>query len=412
MATGCLSSGDIPKLPGLDRFEGRIFRTGTWPREEISFEGRKVAVIGTGSSGTQAIPQIAKQAETLYVLQRTPNFSIPARNLEMTEEIERSWKSDYAAIRKKAREEFPNGTIRTIGEKSAKSVSAEERERIFEDGWKRGGIDFMWVFSDLATDDDSNAYASDFVRRKIAQLVKDPEVADRLTPKDYPIGAKRICIDTGYYETFNRPNVHLLDLKAAPLETVTEHGFVTAEGSFDVDDIVFATGFDAMTGALNRIEISGRDGQRLRDKWAAGPVSYLGVMTAGFPNLFTITGPGSPSVLGNVVVSIEQHVDWLADLLSEAEKRGAAAVEAKTDAEEDWMSQVQKAAEGTLYMKAASWYLGANIPGKPRVFMPYAGGVDKFRKISNDIRDAGYPGIDFLDASEVSRHAQPEHAGA
>lgn len=395
LATGCLSSGDVPDIPGLERFKGRVLRTGTWPTEDVSFDGRKVAVVGTGSSGTQAIPMIARQAEKLYVLQRTPNFSIPARNMQITDEIERSWKSDYASIRKNARENFPNGTIRPLGEQPAKSVSPEERERIFEEGWRRGGIDFMWIFSDLATDDESNAMAADFVRRKIAELVADPSVAERLTPQDYPIGAKRICIDTGYYETFNRPNVELIDLKTSPLTSITETGFETSGGAFDVDDLVFATGFDAMTGAVSRIEISGRDGEKLNDKWAAGPKTYLGLMTAGFPNLFFITGPGSPSVLGNVVVSIEQHVDWLAGLIETMSEKGALAVEADADAENDWMDQVQKAAEGTLYMKAASWYLGANIPGKPRVFMPYAGGVHKFRRICNEVREDGYRGIEF-----------------
>jgi cyclohexanone monooxygenase len=393
MATGCLSAARTPDIPGLASFEGDTYHTGHWPHEGVDFTGRRVAVIGTGSSAIQAIPVIAERAAHVTVFQRTPNFSIPSRNKAMDDEYEAAWKSDYRARRLEARG-MRTGILYDLNPKSAMEVPEEERLREYEARWTAGGTAFMAAFSDLATNADSNHTAAEFVRAQIRSTVRDPAVAEALLPRSHPIGTKRICVDSDYYETFNRGNVTLVDVRRAPIEAVTPTGVRTGDGAdHGADCIVLATGFDAMTGALLKAGIRGRSGLALAEKWEAGPRTYLGLMTAGFPNLFMITGPGSPSVLSNMMVSIEQHVDWVTDCVANVLARGVQTVEATEEAEDAWVAHVNEVAFRTLYPQANSWYMGANIPGKPRVFMPYIGGVGVYREKCDEVAAKGYEGF-------------------
>ena len=392
MATGCLSAARLPEIAGLAEFGGATYHTGHWPHEGVDFAGKRVAVIGTGSSAIQAIPVIAQQAAHCTVFQRTPNFSIPSRNGPMEPEYEGEWKSDYAERRSQARQ-MRTGILYGVNENSAMEVTPAERRREYEARWAAGGTDFMASFADLSTSKEANDTAADFVRAKIRALVDDPAVAEILLPHNHPIGTKRICVDTDYYQTFNRPNVTLVDVRRSPIEAITPTGVRTQDGTHEVDAIVFATGFDAMTGAVLKVDIRGRDGRALREKWEDGPRTYLGLMTAGFPNLFLITGPGSPSVLSNMIVSIEQHVDWVAACMAHLRARGVSSVEATQQAEDDWVAHVNEVANKTLYPLANSWYMGANIPGKPQVFMPYIGGVGAYRQTCDEIAAAGYTGF-------------------
>ncbi len=393
LATGCLSNARVPAFDGLDSFRGKTYHTGHWPHEPVDFTGQRVGVIGTGSSAIQSIPIIAEQASHLFVFQRTPNFSIPAHNASLTPEITRPWKADYAERRRRARTESRNGILMPLPEKGALEDSGEARQHAYEAGWQRGGISFMATYNDLLVDKSSNDTASDFVRAKISDLVKDPAVAKLLQPHDHPIGSKRICVDTDYYTTFNRPNVTLVDIRSDPIDAILPNGLHTGGKDYDLDTIVFATGFDAMTGSVAKIEITGADGQTLNQKWAEGPRTYLGLMSAGFPNLFLITGPGSPSVLSNMIVSIEQHVDWISSCIDTMRTRGLDRIEATHEAEDGWVAHVNEVAERTIYPQANSWYMGANIPGKPRIFMPYIGGVGVYREICDDVAANGYKGF-------------------
>ena len=392
MATGCLSTARTPDFPGQRDFKGATYHTGHWPHEGVDFTGLRVGVIGTGSSAIQAIPVIAKQAAQLTVFQRTPNFSIPSRNGPMTADYEQSWKTAYPDRRAEARE-TRNGILANPNNISALDVSDEERQRIYEERWATGGTTFMASFNDLIFNQAANDTAADFVRGKIRAMVKDPRTAELLAPRDHPIGTKRICVDTDYYLTYNRDNVHLVDVRNAPIECLTETGLRTGGVDYELDAIVFATGFDAMTGTLVSVDIAGTGGQTLKQKWADGPRTYLGVMTAGFPNLFMVTGPGSPSVLSNMMVSIEQHVDWIIDCLAWLRSRQLERIEATETAENNWVAHVNTVADTTLYPAAASWYMGANIPGKPRVFMPYIGGVGAYRRICDEAAAKGYDGF-------------------
>jgi cyclohexanone monooxygenase len=392
MATGCLSAGRLPEIPGIDDFKGASYHTGAWPHAGVDFTGRHVAVIGTGSSAIQSIPEIARQAASLTVFQRTPNYSVPARNQPMTPAYEADWKRNYAARREAARH-TKNGNLYEFSDIAAVDATPEEREREYRARWQTGGINFMQAFKDLAINPESNATAADFVRARIREMVREPATAEALTPYDYPIGTKRICIDTNYFETFNLRHVRLVDIRRTPITAITAAGLRTTADSFEVDDIVYATGFDAMTGALARIAITGTGSETLSDKWRYGPRTYLGLMTAGFPNLFLITGPGSPSVLSNMMTSIEQHVDWVADCLAFLRGRGLIRIEPAAEAEADWVAHVNEVADRTLYPRAASWYMGANIAGKPRVFMPYIGGVGEYRRICDEIAAEGYRGF-------------------
>ena len=401
MATGCLSVGRLPDIPGLRDTSLPVYHTGSWPHEGVDFSGLDVGVIGTGSSGIQVIPEIARQAKALTVYQRTPSFTVPARNAPIDPATERMLKSHYRDIRQHWRvgelvgggEELVPGNCyrRAI---AATSVSEAERSAEYQRRWDQGGAFLLGAFGDLTTDPRSNATAADFVRGKIRDIVDDEQTAAMLTPTGFPIGAKRICVDTNYYATFNRDNVSLVDVRADPIRAIDDTGVITASGARSHDALVFATGFDAMTGALLRMDIRGRDGLPLREKWSAGPRTYLGLMTSGFPNLLIVAGPGSPSVLGNVVNHIEQHVEFIADLLADTRARGLTRMEADPAAEDRWVQRVNDYADATLFPEANSWYLGANVPGKPRVFMPFVGGIALYRTLCDEVAAAGYAGFD------------------
>jgi cyclohexanone monooxygenase len=405
LATGCLSNARMPEIKGLDRFEGKVYHTGHWPHEAVDFTGQRVAVIGTGSSGIQSVPIIAEQASQLTVFQRTANFSIPARNAVLTEE-ERHWfRAKYPEIRRFAREEARNGIYTEMPDRGALDDGDNERRTKYESRWSKGGLTFMSVYNNLALDKTANDTAADFVREKIAEIVKNPETAKLLQPNNHPIGSKRICIDTDYFATFNRPNVTLVDIKTNPIEEITANAVRAGAKDYEVDALVLATGFDAMTGSVAKIDIRGRNGQTLNQKWAEGPKTYLGLMSAGFPNLFIITGPGSPSVLSNMIVSIEQHVDWIADCVAYMRDHHLETMEANREAEDKWVAHVNEVAYTTLYPQANSWYMGANVPGKPRIFMPYIGGVGPYRQICNDVAAKGYEGFVMQGAERKQRMA-------
>ena len=393
MATGCLSAARRPDLPGLDGYAGRTYHTGQWPHEGVDFGGQTVGVIGTGSSGIQAIPVLAAQARRLVVFQRTPNFSVPARNAPMDAAYEQKWKRDYPALRQQARDDTTSGTLYEKSALKAHEAEPQQRRREYERRWRTGGVNFMHSFNDLMLNERSNATAAEFVREQIRATVRDPARAELLAPTDHPIGAKRICVDSDYYATYNRDNVELVNLRRSPIERVTAGGLQTRDAHHALDSIVFATGYDAMTGALLGPDIRGRDGLTLAQAWAAGPRSYLGLMVAGFPNLFTVTGPGSPSVLSNMVFAIEQHVDWIADCLDWMRAHGHDTIEAEPAAQDDWVRHVNEVADRTLFPRAASWYVGANVPGKARVFMPYAGGVVPYRRKCDEVAACGYAGF-------------------
>jgi cyclohexanone monooxygenase len=392
LATGCLSSARLPDIPGIERFAGRVLHTGQWPHDPVDFTGQRVGVVGTGSSAIQAIPVIAEQATQLTVFQRTPNFSIPSRNAPMDASYERSWKQDYAARRAAARK-MRTGILYALNPQSALEVSEEEREAEYERRWQAGGTAFMAAFSDLLLNKEANDTAAEFVRRKIRGMVHDPAVAEALAPTNHPIGTKRICVDTRYYETFNRPNVRLVNLRQDPILEVTETGMRTQGATHEFDALVCATGFDAMTGTILAMDLRGAGGLSMRQAWADGPRAHLGLMVAGFPNMFMITGPGSPSVLSNMIVSIEQHVDWVSDLLAHMQARGLTRVEPTAEAQDAWVAHVNEVAHRTLYPQANSWYMGANVPGKPQLFMPYVGGVGSYRERCDAIAAEGYPGF-------------------
>ncbi len=402
MATGCLSTARLPQIAGIDAFAGKTYHTGQWPHEGVDFSGQRVGVIGTGSSGIQAIPMLAQQARELVVFQRTPNFSVPARNAPMDDAYERSWKDNYAALRQRARDDTTSGTVYEKSTRKAHEVDPQARQSEYERRWSTGGVNFMHSFNDLMLDTKSNVTAADFVRSQIRATVRKPEVADLLAPTDHAIGTKRICVDTDYFATYNRDNVQLVDLRKTPIECITPDGLQTAETHYALDSIVFATGYDAMTGALLKIDIRGRRGEPLAHAWEAGPRTYLGLMVAGFPNLFTITGPGSPSVLANMIFAIEQHVDWIADCLRRLGERGVDTIEAEPKAQDAWVAHVNEVADRTLFPQANSWYVGANIPGKPRVFMPYAGGVVPYRRKCEEVAANGYEGFRLSRASAAA----------
>jgi cyclohexanone monooxygenase len=390
--TGCLSAPSLPRIEGMDSFQGATYHTGRWPHEGVDFTGKRVAVIGTGSSGIQSIPVIAQQAKQLYVFQRTPNFSLPAANYMLTREKAERYRNHFQEIKAEARRSVAGIPI-TPSDRSVHDVPSDERNREFEDRWVQGGFQMLQAYKDLVMTNAANEIVSEFVRSKIRDAVKDPEVAADLQPRDHPLGTKRICIDTDYYTTYNRDNVRLINIRKHPITGITARGVKTADAEYEVDAIVYATGFDAMTGALFAMNIEGKGGLKLQEKWAAGPRTYLGLASAGFPNLFTITGPGSPSVFSNMIVSIEQHVEWIADCLRHMRDRGQDVIEVSPAAEDAWVAHVNELASMTLYPQANSWYLGANIPGKPRVFMPYVGGVGAYREKCDAVAAAGYEGF-------------------
>jgi cyclohexanone monooxygenase len=405
LATGCLSNARMPDIKGLADFRGKVYHTGHWPHEPVDFTGQRVGVIGTGSSAIQSVPIMAEQASHLTVFQRTANFSIPARNAALSAQERQSWRADYPEIRRKAREETRNGIYTEVPDRGALDDGDSERRAKYEARWARGGLTFMSVYNNLALDKAANDTAADFVRDKIAEIVKDPQTAKLLQPNNHPIGSKRICIDSDYFAAFNRANVTLVDIKSNPIEEILPDAVRTGGKDYEVDALVLATGFDAMTGSVAKIDIRGRKGQTLNQKWAEGPKTYLGLMSAGFPNLFIITGPGSPSVLSNMIVSIEQHVDWITDCIAWMRDRDLDSMEAKKDAEDNWVDHVNEVAQGTLYPQANSWYMGANIPGKPQIFMPYIGGVAIYRQTCNDVAARGYEGFTMTGAERPQKLA-------
>ncbi len=389
---GCLSATNVPDFKGIESFQGQWYHTSRWPKGGVDLAGKRVGIIGTGSTGIQAVPAIAEEAAHLYVFQRTPNYSLPTGNRPMDPEHEREWKANYDLHRELDRSAYAARYV-PAPDRSALATPPEERNRAFEAAWGEGAFAMMLTFNDLRTSREANETAAEFVREKIRAIVKDPAVAELLCPKDYPIGTKRLCLDSNYFETFNRDNVTLVDVKSHPIEEITPTGLRTTNGFYDVDVLVFATGFDAMTGPLLRMNITGRDGLSLKDKWEHGPRTYLGVATAGFPNMFMITGPGSPSVLASMITAIEQHVDWIADAIVHLMKADQEVMEANPEAEDRWVDHVNEVADQTLYRFANSWYLGANIPGKPRVFMPYVGGFNVYRDKCDEVAANDYEGF-------------------
>jgi cation diffusion facilitator CzcD-associated flavoprotein CzcO len=394
-AVGCLSAANIPRIPGLESFAGKWYHTGLWPHEGVDFSGKRVGLVGTGSTGIQAAPVIAEQAGELTVFQRTANYSVPARNGKTSPEVERATKDRYDEIRRIERSTV-NGHPFEISSTSALEVSPEERKRRYEDAWAFGSLKFRATFSDLLRDLDANHTASEFIRGKIREIVKEPGTAAALTPMDHPFASKRPPIDTHYFETFNRPNVRLVDLKATPIERITTAGIKTSDAEYPLDILVFATGFDALTGPLLKIDIRGLPGHNLRDDWVAGPRTYLGLQVAGYPNMFTITGPGSPAVLANMPVAIEQHTEWITACIAHMRDKGLQRIETSKEVSDEWVDEVNAAANRTLLpMASSSWYLGANVPGKPRVFLPYAGGMAHYASICADVVKNDYRGFSF-----------------
>lgn len=395
MATGPLSDAMTPQFPGLDTFAGEIYHTAHWPHDPVDFTGKRVAVIGTGSSGIQSIPIIAQQAAHLTVFQRTPNFSVPAGNRPLSAQELDEIKRGYPE-RRRLSWRSGGGSPHITAAKPAMEHSAEERRAAFEKRWQLGGVLYSKTFPDQTIDPAANEAAREFYEEKVRAVISDPAVADLLIPTDHPIGTKRICTDSNYFQTFNQPNVTLVSVRATPIESVDSSGINTTDQHYDLDMIVFATGFDALTGALAKIDIVGRDGARLRDRWARGPRSYLGLGIDGFPNLFVISGPGAPAVLANMVLHAEAQVNWIADAIEYLDARGYAAIEAGAEAVDSWGAECARLAEATLFTKADSWYMGANVPGKPRGFMLFIGGFATYNQICAEVADAGYKGFELV----------------
>ena len=395
MATGCLSAAKPPEIKGRDLFKGNTYHTGLWPHEPVDFTGKTVGVIGTGSSGVQTIPEVAKQAHQLFVFQRTPTFSLPAGNRPLKEAEVQEIKQNYTDLRKRAKVSPTGVASYPLPTLSALEVTPQERDVAYEFRWQAGGTAYTRTFKDIMLLAAANETAADFARRKIQSRVKNPELAEKLTPRDIYIGTKRLCLDTQYFETFNKDNVSLVDIRSTPIQEITEAGVKTSVAEYKLDALIYATGFDAITGAILNIDIRTSSGLTLAEKWRAGPLTYLGLMTAGFPNLFMVTGPGSPSVLSNVIVSIEQHVEWISDCIQHLTANSCAQIEATQEAENNWVAHVNQLASATLFLNANSWYMGANVPGKPRVFMPYVGGVGRYREECTAIANNGYTGFDI-----------------
>ncbi len=394
MATGCLSIPKDPDIIGLGAFQGPIYFTSRWPQEKVDFAGKTVGLIGTGSSGIQVAPMIAEEAEQLLVFQRTPSFTLPARNAPLPRDTLEQVKASYAERRVAARR-HPAGHLRPLTQRTTFSYTEDERQEEFDGAWHRGGLDLFGKFGDLLVDEQANEEVARLIYGKIDETVDDAATAAALKPRRDPLGGRRVCLDTDYYKMFNRDNVDLIDVLTDPIEEVVGDGIRTRGTHYPLDALVLATGFDAMTGALLAVDILGRERRSLRDKWRDGPLSYLGIAIEGFPNFFTITGPGSPSVLTNVIASIEQHVEWIVALFDYMDEHDLSTVEADADAEAAWMRHVYDIAAHTLMIKANSWYIGSNVPGKPRIFMPFAGGLDVYRDTAAEIASDDYRGFHF-----------------
>ena len=402
MATGSLSTPYKPPYPGIENFRGDWYHTGTWPHEEIGFAGKRVGIIGTGSTGIQAIPVIAREAKRLTVFQRTPQYTTPARNRPMTPGEQEAFNARRAEWRDEAMRTFNAITDYPLPTRHHHEDTPEERRAYLEERWEEGGMPqaMLATYKNVIDDGEANKVVADFVRRKIREIVKDPKVAELLCPpEDLPIGSKRPPIDTDYYETYNRDNVTLVDIESAPIESITANGIKTGDAEYELDTIVFATGFDAMTGSLLAIDIGARAGASLKDAWSDGPDAYLGLMVAGLPNLFMINGPGSPSVKANMIMAIEHHTDWIMDLLDHLRECGFDRVEADERAQTSWVEHAREVAEATLMPVVDSWYVGTNVPGKKRVYMPYFGGFDRYVEICEEVAADGYRGFHLSRAS-------------
>ncbi|MFG6117858.1 flavin-containing monooxygenase [Thalassobacillus sp. B23F22_16] len=392
---GCISSANVPNIKGLNDFEGQAYHTGHWPHEKVDFTGKRVGVIGTGSSGIQSIPVIAKEAAHLTVFQRTPQYSVPAQNYTYTKEFVEEVKDNYSEIRRQMQETVA-GLRFEFGEQSVLDDSPEVRRQKLQEGWEKGGWEILFTYNDLLANEEGNELVAAFIREKIQEIVDDPETANKLTP-DHFYGTKRAIVDTDYFETYNRDNVRLVDVKASPIEAITPKGIRTEDNEYELDAIVFATGFDGMTGSLFKIDIRGKNGVTLKEKWENGAQTrtYLGLTTAGFPNMFMLTGPESPSVLGNMPATIEQHVEWVSDCINHLRENKVDIFEAESQAEEEWSAHCKELADATLYTKTDSWYTGANIAGKARGFPIYVGGYGAYREICDDVAANGYKGFSF-----------------
>jgi cyclohexanone monooxygenase len=396
MAVGCLSAPNRPAFAGIEDFQGSIYHTGQWPHQGVDFTGLRVGVIGTGSSAIQSIPIIAQQAASLTVFQRTATWSVPAFNEKLTPEYLQAAKANYPALRARARGR-PTGFYFPFNMQPALEASPEAREKQYEEAWARGGLPFLGAYGDLLFEKAANDTIADFARRKIRGIVKDPGTAELLCP-DNVLGCKRLCVDTGYFETYNLPHVKLIDVSKTPIERFTADGIEVDGVAYPLDAVVCATGFAAMTGSFDKIRITGRNGQTLAEKWRAGPRAYLGIASVGFPNLFMITGPGSPSVLASMIQAIEQHVDWLADCLGHMRDVGASSIEPIQEYEDAWVEHVNDVSTVSLRSTCSSWYVGANIPGRPRVFMPYIGGFPVYVQKCNEVMSNDFDGFVLLGA--------------
>lgn len=393
MATGCLSAPNWPPITGFDRFSGGVYHTALWPHEGVDFSGKRVAVIGTGSSGIQSIPHIASEADFVTVFQRTPNYAVPAHNGPVDADRVARVKANYKELRANAREKH-NGIDGTYNTESAMAVCEQERRAEYERRWQNGGLTFLGAYGDFLTNKEANDSVVEFVHGKIKSIVKDQQVAELLCPNNI-IGGKRMCVDTNYYDTYNRDNIELIDIRTKPITEINDSGIVINDKQYDVDAIVIATGFDAMTGCLTRIDIRGRNSVSLREQWQSGPKTYLGLAMAEYPNLFTVTGPGSPSVLTNMLPTLEEHVEWISDCIAYMRTKGFSTIEAKSDAQQEWWEHVQEVGSRGLKQTTASWYMGANVEGKAQVFMPYNGGFPAYLKKCQSVVNNGYEGFTF-----------------
>lgn len=410
MAVGQLSAPKLPNYPGLNRFGGQVIHSAVWPRDPVDFTDKRVAIIGTGSSGMQMTPVIAQKAAHLTVFQRTPNYSVPASNAPISAEEDKQVKANYRQRRDQAWNS-PTGLGFTPSKKSALEATPEERDQVYEAAWHRLGFGFALSYFDILLNKAANETAADFIRKKIASVIEKPELRDKLIPRDHAFAARRPSVDSGYFQAFNLDNVELADVREFPIVEFTANGIRTQDKDHEFDIIIFATGFDAFTGSLLKPEIVGRHGMTLKQKWSAGPVTQLGIGTSGFPNLFVLVGPGSPSLLSNVMVSIEEQSDWLANMIDHMGRHGMAEVEVTEMAEQAWVAHVNARAQETLYLTADSYYNGAEVAGKPRVFMPYSGGVRGYRRLLHKCAENGYEGFELRD-KPLALHGQAVNAGA
>ena len=401
MATGPLSVPRDPDIPGLDTFKGELYRAAKWPHQPVSYAGKRVGVLGTGSTGIQIVQEVGPQAGELHVLQRTPSFTMPMRNHALAPEFVAEVKRHYPALRETARNS-PAGGLRPASTRAFFSVAPEERRSLMEDAWRHGGLAMLGTFSDLLFNEEANEQVAEFIRSKVDDLVKDPAVAEQLKPRGYPVFARRPCLDSSYYDTYNLPHVHLVDLNTNPIEAITETGVRTAQGHIALDMLILATGYDGLTGAMTAFEVTGRDGQTVNHKWREGARSYLGMMMSGFPNLFMTTGPNGPAALANIVRISENDVDWIAALITHMDQRGLTAVEPTQAAEDAWMQTVYTLANRSLLTKAKTWYVGANVKDKPQGLSLYTGGFPRYREACNKVMQEGWRELAFDSAKAAA----------